>query len=76
MRRITMTAAAVALLAGPLLSAGAAQAAQRPQDTTPYAPTPTPVIQPLDCQGTTGSMGCGPGYYWRNGDQGWRCYPC
>jgi len=76
MRRIAMTAAAVALLAGPLLSAGTAQAAQSSHDTTTYVPTPTPVIQPLDCQGGTGYMGCGPGYYWRNGDQGWRCYPC
>jgi hypothetical protein len=30
----------------------------------------------LDCYGTTGGMGCGPGWTWRDGWRGWACYPC
>ena len=76
MPKIAWAAAAAALMAGPLLTGATAQAVQSPQNTTTYTPDPTPVIQPLDCQGTTGNMGCGPGWIWRNGGQGWRCYPC
>jgi hypothetical protein len=75
-KKIAMTVAAAALIAEPLVTAMNAQAAQSSHNTTTYGPTPTPVIQPLDCNGTTGDMGCGPGWYWRNGDQGWRCYAC
>jgi hypothetical protein len=64
--------AAALLLAGSLLSAGAGQAAQNPSDTTTYNSTPTPKVQPLDCRGTTGGYGCGPGFFW-NGN---RCVPC
>jgi hypothetical protein len=35
-----------------------------------------PAVQPLDCWGTTGSMGCGPGWHWRDGWRGLGCYPC
>lgn len=42
----------------------------------PWQPNPGPTVQPLDCQGTTGVHGCGPGWYWRNGSNGWACYPC
>jgi hypothetical protein len=35
-----------------------------------------PKVQGLDCQGTTGNMGCGPGWFWRDGWRGWACYPC
>ena len=35
-----------------------------------------PKVAALDCQGTTGSMGCGPGWFWRDGWRGWACYPC
>jgi hypothetical protein len=75
-RKIAMTLATAALLAGPLLTGATAQAAQSSHDTTTYDPTPTPTIQQVDCQGTTGNMGCGPGWVWRNGAGGWRCYPC
>jgi hypothetical protein len=76
MRKIAVTAAAAALMVGPLLTGAAAHAAQSSNNTTTYGPDPTPVIQPLDCTGTTGAMGCGPGWFWRNGDAGWKCYPC
>jgi hypothetical protein len=79
MRKIAMTVAAAALCAGPLLTGATAQVAQSSHDTTTYAPTPTPVIQPLDCQsGSTDidNNGCRPGWVWRSGDQGLRCYPC
>ena len=72
MRKIAMTVAAAALMGGSLLTGATAQAAQSSHDTTTYTPNPTPVIQPLDCQGTTGSMGCGAGWVW-NGN---RCVPC
>ena len=49
---------------------------------TPYHPivptkpgTPA-TVQPLARNGTTGDHGCGPGFYWRNGDRGRACYPC
>jgi hypothetical protein len=30
-----------------------------------------------DCQGTTGSEGCGPGWHWQwQGYKGQGCYPC
>jgi len=29
-----------------------------------------------DCAGTTGSMGCGPGWIWHDGWRGYGCYPC
>jgi len=32
--------------------------------------------EPLDCVGGTGSMGCGAGWFWRDGWRGWACYPC
>lgn len=76
MRKFAMMLAAAALMTGSMGTVAVAQAAQTPHDTTVYGPTPTPTVQPLDCQGGTGNMGCGPGWFWRNGDQGWRCYPC
>jgi hypothetical protein len=33
-------------------------------------------VAALDCHGTTGNMGCGPGWFWRDGWRGWACYPC
>jgi hypothetical protein len=78
MRKLTMALAVAATMAGPILTAPSATAAQ--PDTTPYiqpAPVPvTPKIEALDCQGTTGNMGCGPGWFWRDGWRGWACYPC
>jgi hypothetical protein len=63
-------------LASPLAVAQTAQAADVSNDTTVYMPVPPPRVQPLDCYGTTGSMGCGPGWTWRDGWRGWACYPC
>ena len=71
-KKIAVTIAAAALFAGPFVTAVDAQAAQSSHDTTSYGPTPTPVIQPLDCHGTTGGYGCGPGWVWN----GARCVPC
>ncbi len=70
--RMIMTAATAALLIGPFATVASAHAAQIPHDTTTYNPAPTATVQPLDCHGTTGAYGCGPGYVW-NGN---RCVPC
>jgi hypothetical protein len=72
-KKIAITVAAAVFLAGPLLTAVNAQAAQSSHDTTTYAPTPTATaVQPLDCHGTTGAEGCGPGWIWN----GSRCVRC
>lgn len=72
-KKIAITLAAAGLLAGPLLTAGNALAAQSSRDTTTYPPTPSiTAVQPLACNGTTGGEGCGPGWVW-NGN---RCQPC
>jgi hypothetical protein len=73
--RIVVTVAAAALVTGSFGTVATAQAAQSSQDTTTYStysPTPAPTVQALDCHGTTGSYGCGPGWYW-NGN---KCVPC
>jgi hypothetical protein len=79
MRILIPAVSAGFLLVGALTGAQAAQAAQVDRDT--YVPQPSPVpsrsdVQPLDCNGTTGDMGCGPGWSWRDGWRGWACYPC
>ncbi len=79
MRRIANAVAGAALTAGTLVTAPAAHAAQITHDTTVYtqpAQPSTPVTQPLDCVGSTGGKGCGPGWDWRDGWRGWSCYPC
>lgn len=79
MRKLVMPAAVAAMLLGSLGSGGVANAGQA------TLPTPGPVVQMLpkapstdllDCYGTTGAMGCGPGWFWRDGWRGWACYPC
>jgi hypothetical protein len=79
MRKIATALAVAAVMAGSVATAQTASAAQISQDphvyTQPVAPK-APGVQPLDCQGTTGSMGCGPGWFWRDGWRGWACYPC
>ena len=73
--QIVITVAAAALLGGSFGTVATAQAAQSSHDTTTYStysPTPAPTVQLLDCRGTTGAFGCGPGYYW----DGNRCIPC
>jgi hypothetical protein len=60
-----------------LIVAPAAQAAQTPyHPIVPTQPGAPATVQPLACNGTTGDHGCGPGFYWRNGDRGRACYPC
>jgi hypothetical protein len=81
MRKIALAVAAAALIAGPLAGAQSAQAAQATTpDKTVTAPAPAPVQGPkvlmLDCVGGTGNMGCGPGWFWRDGWRGFACYPC
>ncbi len=79
MRKVVRTFAAAAFTIGALATAAiapTAQAAQTPNDTSGSTPAPTPSVQLLACNGTTGPEGCGPGWYWRNGNQGWHCYPC
>jgi len=51
--------------------------AAQPSNATPSTPhNSPPIITALDCYGTTGNMGCGPGFFWRDGWRGWACYPC
>jgi hypothetical protein len=76
MRKILLTLGAVAMSLGWVLTAQPVQAAQVTHDTTVVAPAPAPTVQAFDCAGTTGSMGCGPGWFWRDGWRGWACYPC
>jgi hypothetical protein len=80
MRKLATALAVATLMAGPVLTAPSATAAHTVNDTTSNtqpAPMPAePKVQALDCQGTTGNMGCGPGWFWRDGWRGWACYPC
>jgi hypothetical protein len=79
MRRIALAVATAALIASPLVGAQTAQAAQTTTpDKTVTAPAPPqlPKVQMLDCGGGTGRMGCGPGWFWRDGWRGYACYPC
>ena len=78
MRRAATAVAVGALILGPLVTAQSAGAAQVAPDTTDHVVTvPTePTVKAFDCQGTTGAMGCGPGWFWRDGWRGWACYPC
>jgi hypothetical protein len=79
MRKFAATfVAAAAILASPLPVTQIAQAGDSSNDTTVSTPAPAPVprVHPFDCRGTTGSMGCGPGWIWRDGWRGWGCYPC
>jgi hypothetical protein len=80
MRKLATALAVATLMAGPVLTAPSAAAAHTANDTTTNtqpAPMPAePKVQGLDCQGTTGNMGCGPGWFWRDGWRGWACYPC
>jgi hypothetical protein len=76
MRKFTMTVAGVAMLFGSVITAHTAQAAQPSHDTVVYTQPATPKVKAFDCQGGTGNMGCGPGWFWRDGWRGWGCYPC
>jgi hypothetical protein len=78
MRKFGMALSIVAMMSG---AAGAAPTAFAASSTDtnvyaqPAAPT-APGVHMLDCAGTTGRMGCGPGWIWRDGWRGWACYPC
>ncbi|OKH77204.1 hypothetical protein EB72_11185 [Mycobacterium sp. SWH-M1] len=79
MRRLAMTVGASALVVGSLLGAPMATAAQLANPAPAPAPMPTPERKPvqlLDCYGSTGWMGCGPGWTWRDGWRGFACYVC
>ncbi|OBB17813.1 hypothetical protein A5662_05425 [Mycobacteriaceae bacterium 1482268.1] len=76
MRKIMLAAAAAGMLLGTLATEPVAQAAQPTDDTVYIQPAVTPKFEALDCRGTTGAMGCGPGWFWRDGWRGWACYPC
>lgn len=80
MKRLVITGAATAIMFGSLTSAGVGNAAQStlpaPRDQVVQVQPPKPLIQLLDCGGTTGAMGCGPGWVWGDGWRGWACYPC
>jgi hypothetical protein len=78
MTRRTITAAAGALVVGSLVTVGCApvpHVSQSPSDTVSFSQSAN-ATQPLDCRGTTGWHGCGPGWFWRNGWRGLGCYPC
>ncbi|CAN5639855.1 hypothetical protein BH09ACT7_BH09ACT7_25150 [soil metagenome] len=79
MRRIALSVAAAGLIVLPIAAAQTAQAADVTSNqtvTAPVAPAQGPQIQMFDCYGTTGDMGCGPGWFWRDGWRGFACYPC
>ncbi len=81
MRRFATTVGATAMIVGSLMGAPAAGAAAAGTDVTVAPPAPAPVpqrptVQMFDCFGTTGWMGCGPGWVWRDGWRGFSCYVC
>lgn len=80
MRRIAMAIATAGIIAGSLAGAQTASAASTNDiNNVPSpapAPMPVPVIKALDCAGTTGWAGCGPGWIWRDGWRGFACYVC
>ena len=79
MRPIAMAIATAGVIAGSLTGVPTANAASTNDSTpppAPVAPFPSPIITALDCSGTTGWAGCGPGWIWRNGWRGPACYIC
>lgn len=82
MRKILLTFAATVFVLGwaaTLAFLQTVQAGQASHDVKvdpPENSTTSLPAEPLDCVGTTGAMGCGPGWYYRNGWQGFRCYQC
>ncbi|EHB47759.1 hypothetical protein MycrhDRAFT_5885 [Mycolicibacterium rhodesiae JS60] len=76
MHKFVMGIATASMMFGSLAGAVTANAAST-NNATPSAPhNSPPVITALDCQGGTGNMGCGAGFFWRDGWRGWGCYPC
>jgi hypothetical protein len=78
MRKFGMTVAAAAMTMGTLAMSPLAQAAQvAPTPPSPILDAqPSAPVQLFDCRGTTGDMGCGPGWIWHDGWRGFACYPC
>jgi curli biogenesis system outer membrane secretion channel CsgG len=79
MREIGMVLAIAAVMSGSMTTAQTAYAAQSSRDTNVYTQPAVaigPKVQTFDCRATTGDMGCGPGWFWRDGWRGWACYPC
>jgi hypothetical protein len=83
MRKLGMTlgkaAAAAACAVGSLTMtplAAASDVAPPPPAPITQAQPSAPPVQLFDCRGTTGAMGCGPGWIWRDGWRGMACYPC
>jgi hypothetical protein len=79
MRKLATTVGATAMIVGSLLgtpTAGAAQVSTLPPAPVPVPTPQVPKVQLLDCYGSTGWMGCGPGWTWRDGWRGFACYPC
>ena len=78
MQRFGKVGAAGLMLTGCLFMTPTAQAAA---PVTGGGAPPAPhvaggTVQMLDCGGTTGAAGCGPGWFWRDGWRGRGCYPC
>jgi hypothetical protein len=81
MRRMALIFAAAAVTTGAITGGQGVLAAQLHETAvqqpavvdTPQSRLPA---QMMDCFGTTGGMGCGPGWVWRDGWRGWACYPC
>jgi hypothetical protein len=77
MRKIAIAVVAAALATGSFVSSQTASAASVDTKPTPvYTQPATPSVEPLDCRGGTGTHGCGPGWFWRDGWRGWACYVC
>lgn len=79
MHPLTRTAAAGLMLAGFLSTTATAHAAapvSGDPGTPPGFPGRTGTVHMLDCAGTTGARGCGPGWIWHDGWRGYGCYPC
>jgi hypothetical protein len=79
MRKFATVLVMAAAMAGSVLTAQTASAAQTNPDPHVYiqpAVPKTPGVQMLDCVGGTGGRGCGPGWFWRDGWRGWACYQC
>lgn len=76
MRKLAIAIAAAAMMTGSVATAQTAFAAAQTHNATVYPQPPMPTVRPLDCNGGTGTFGCGNGWHWRDGWKGWGCYPC
>jgi hypothetical protein len=76
MRKFVMGMAAASMITGSLAGAVTANAAGTNYATPSIPQHSAPIITALDCRGGTGNMGCGAGFFWRDGWRGWGCYPC